>query len=87
MTVLPSYAYVSGMNKVSPHRGKLMMGKGTSVLLNNGGSGAASSYDGIDDYLKQTDRSLVGSGALSKKLQSFSINSSKPKPKNIRFNL
>jgi hypothetical protein len=67
-----------------------MQGKGGSVLLNQGGAGAGSSYDSVDEYIATTGRNpMSGSGALSKKLESLSlaVKPQKNKIKNIKFNL
>lgn len=67
-----------------------------SVLLNKGGAGGASSYDGVEDYMETTGRKIGSglglgvSGRLDSKaatrLDSLKISSQK-KPKNIRFNI
>jgi hypothetical protein len=75
---------------VSGRRISRMQGKGGSVLLNQGGAGAGSSYDSVDEYIATTGRNpMSGSGALSKKLESLSlaVKPQKNKIKNIKFNL
>ena len=82
--------HISGKNAKRQGRG---MG---SVLLQVGGPGSASSYGSVEEYKDTTGRGLglgLGLGlstsdrsGLSKKLESLSINPSKQKPKNIRFN-
>lgn len=69
-------------------RGK-MKGQGGSVLLQQGGSGGASSYDSLAEYVATTGRKVSGSGAsLTKKLESLSFSTpKKPRAKNIKFNL
>lgn len=86
-----------------PHRNNVQIlgrnvrkrGRGMgSLLLQTGGPGSASSYQGLEDYRETTGRGLglgLGLGissksGLNKKLESLSINPSKQKPKNIRFN-
>jgi hypothetical protein len=88
MPVSPSVVYLGGLAGRSMHKKAKMSGKGTSVLLQNGGSGAASTYSSVDDYIKQTDRNPFVGGALGKKLEALSLaNSKKPKVKNIKFSL
>ena len=65
-----------------------------SVLLNQGGAGAGSSYDSIDDYIQTTGRSIPmggssgrGLGGLSKKLESLMLKPKDKKSKNINFSL
>jgi len=73
-------------------KGKIQ-GKGASVLLNNGGAGAGSSYESVDDYIATTGRNPLmsgGSSHLGKKLESLSLAVKPPRPtkiKNIKFNL
>ena len=78
-----------------------MSGTGTgSVLLSKGGPGAASSYQDIDDYIKQTGinpyarasitKSSTPSGmglkSITEKLSKLSAGA-KPKMKNIKLSL
>jgi hypothetical protein len=85
------YAPTGSKTVMKNFRGR-MVGSGGSVLLNKGGAGAGSTYDGIDDYLATTEKkSITGSGAsmnLQKKLEGLSL-SARPgkKIKNIKFNL
>lgn len=82
--------YVPKMNNVRP----MKRGKGVgSVLLREGGPGSASSYGSVEELRNATGGGLglglglgIDRSGLNKKLESLSINSSKPKPKNIRFN-
>jgi hypothetical protein len=66
-----------------------------SILLQSGGPGSASSYEGVEDYKDTTGRGLglglgcglgINRSGLNKKLESLSITPSKQKPKNIKFN-
>ncbi len=69
-----------------PNRMPRMKGKG-SFLLQKGGAGDGSSYDGMDDYLATTG--MKGSGmAINKKLEALSFLPKPPtkKAKNIKFN-
>jgi hypothetical protein len=86
--------YVPRMNNIHiSGKNARRQGKGMgSVLLQVGGPGSASSYGSLEEYKDTTGRGL-GLGlstpdrsGLSKKLESLSINPSKQKPKNIRFN-
>jgi len=71
-------------------RGRVITGRG-SFLLNRGGAGDGSSYDGIDSYLATTEtQKMKGSGAsLNRKLEALSFLPKPPlkKMKNIKFNL
>jgi hypothetical protein len=90
--------YVPHMNNIHiSGRRAVRRGRGMgSVLLQTGGPGSASSYESVEEYKDTTGRGLglgLGLGlstpdrsGLSKKLESLSINPSKQKPKNIRFN-
>jgi len=85
-----------------PHtmRGKVITDKGSSkmsggaILLGNVGSGSASSWSSMDEYLKDVghkrpSRAVVGSGLggeLERKLQKLSVQGKK-KPKNITLDM
>jgi len=88
-----------------PHtmRGKVITSKGSSkggsmcggaILLGNVGSGSASSWSSMDEYLKDVghkrpSRAVVGSGLggeLERKLQKLSVQGKK-KPKNITLDM
>lgn len=80
--------HVSGKNARRQGRG---MG---SILLQRGGPGGASSYEGTEDYKDTTGRGLglglgcglgINRGGLNAKLESLSITPLKQKPKNIKF--
>ena len=70
---------------------KTMRGCGNgSVLLNQGGAGAASSYSSPDEYTATTGRRIPmgrGLGELSKKLESLMLKPKDKKAKNINFSL
>ena len=67
------------------HYKKLMEGKGMgSVLLNKGGTGSASSYETIDDYMGTTGNQIKGSG-LGMKLHKLLVKPVAKKPQNIKF--
>ena len=67
------------------HYKKLMEGRGMgSVLLNKGGTGSASSYEGIDDYIATTGNSIKGSG-LGEKLHKLLVKPVARKPANIKW--
>lgn len=85
--------YIPTISNSFSLKNRSISGKGGSVLLRHGGSGSASSYDSVGDYLGTTGKtSLNGSGmgsSLNRKLESLSLGMQpkKPKIKNIRFNL
>ena len=91
LVYVPNLAH-SGLTRQT--KGKIQ-GKGGAVLLRDGGAGAGSSYDSIDEYIATTGRNpLMRGGAvqshLGKKLESLSLAVKPPKPskiKNIKFNL
>lgn len=88
---MPHLAYLPMSNKsIAIGTRKYMTGRGMgSVLLNKGGTGSASSYQSVGDYMATTGRDPLagrGLGSLSKKLESLSIVPKKKKEKNINFN-
>ena len=86
----PAVVYVPSLARLSSHKKAVIAGRGTTLLLNQGGSGAASTYPNIDDYIKQTGRNpLVSGSGLGRKLEALSLGGkpTKPRAKNIKFNL
>lgn len=89
--------YVPRGNTIRMTSGNAVIGRGLgcgmgSLLLQKGGAGGASSYDGVQDYRDTIGMGLGlgmngGKNELNKKLESLSITpSTKLKPKNIKFN-
>ena len=72
------------------HTRGTISGYGIGSVLLDGGNGLASSYRGIEDYVKTTGHSIKGSGLSDKiksKMENLIIKPSARKPKNINFSL
>ncbi len=78
---------------------KLISGRGTTLLLNKGGPGSASSFESIDEYIsttginpyekaKERSTQLSGQGfkGITDKLSKLSLGT-KPKLKNIKLSI
>lgn len=74
----------------SLHTRGSVMGCGIGSVLLDGGNGLASSYRGIEDYVKTTGNPIKGAGLsdkLKSKMENLIIKPSARKPKNINFSL
>ena len=94
-TITTHRAYIPGMKHfgLARHTRGKMEGKGIGAVLLDGGIGGASSYDGVDDYVRTTGVSSVRGSGLGKSVNSklAGLNIQKPpmkrKPQNINFSL
>ena len=96
-TITTHRAYIPGMKHfgLARHTRGKMEGKGIGAVLLDGGLGGASSYDGVDDYIRTTGvnpSNIRGSGlgkSITSKLSGINIQKppTKRKPQNINFTL
>ena len=91
-TITTHRTYIPGMKHfgLARHTRGKMEGKGIGAVLLDGGMGGASSYDGVDDYVRTTGVRGSGLGkSINSKLMSLNIQKApiKRKPQNINFSL